>query len=294
MSLHPDEGPLVESVERRTGLSPQEFRQQYLLPRRPVILTDASCKWAARELFQPAWFREHHGDHPLHVGGRKWRLADYLDVLEASTAAEPAPYPCKVDIPQQFPKLMRHVSPRLPLARPDRLGSRLLPRKLLLGCNTLEIFFGGPGGKFPYLHYDYLHLHAWITQTYGDKEFTIYSPDQNLLMYADPNAPWRSQIENHHDPDLSRWPLFGRATAQRVVVRAGETLFIPCGWWHTARSLTVTISVAFDQLEPSNWPDFRRDLWLLRSQMNPRKAALADAWLATVEPIFIARERLSA
>ena len=54
---------------------------------------------------------------------------------------------------------------------------------LLNDLYDLEIFFGGPGGEFPYLHYDFLGLYAYINQIYGEKEFTIFPPEQQKYLY---------------------------------------------------------------------------------------------------------------
>jgi histone arginine demethylase JMJD6 len=40
------------------------------------------------------------------------------------------------------------------------------------------------------------------------------------------------------------------------VVGPGETMFIPNGWWHTTVSKTLTLSVAFDLLDDTNWSRF--------------------------------------
>jgi hypothetical protein len=82
-----------------------------------------------------------------------------------------------------------------------------------------------------------------------------------------------SQIENHHQPDFGKYPLFAHATPVKVVLAPGETLFIPCGYWHTARSLTPSISVAFDQLCASNWDFFVDECcWVRRN--HPLKLAV--------------------
>jgi histone arginine demethylase JMJD6 len=254
-------GGLEESwVSRRSGLSAAEFDAEFRRPRKPVILTDASKSWRARGLYTPEYFRRTFGAKRLTIKGQEYTLAQAMDLLEKSTPAQPGPYPCKLEIDTDFSELQGDSQPRFDYGYPDRLGHPLLPKRFFEGINNLEIFFGGPGGKFPYMHYDVLHLHAWITQIYGDKEFTVYPPGQEHLLYVNPELPWQSTVENHHDPDYQRYPLLKRAQFQRVTVRAGETLFIPCGWWHTARSLNTTISIAFDQLGGDNWADFIDDV----------------------------------
>ena len=275
------------AVDRCASLSMAEFVERYRDPRRPVILTDAARAWPLYGRATPDWFRQHHGDHVVRVRGQDYRLAELLDLLESSSAERPAPYPCKIEIAKGFRALLDDVTPRFAYSLPDRQAHPLVPQRLFRYVNNLEIFFGGPGGEFPYLHYDVMRLHAWITQLHGDKEFTVYAPDQEHLLYVNPLLPWQSSIKDHHHPDYERYPLLRQAVSQKIVVRAGETLFLPCGWWHTARSLNTTISVAFDQLGPDNWGDFVGDVVDERRRKgHPLKAALFGAWLRTVGPLL--------
>jgi hypothetical protein len=278
-------------VERVSALPFDRFVESYRDPRCPVILTDAASAWPAYTHFKPDWFRANFAGKHLRLRGRDWTLGEILDTLERSTESAPGPYPCKFEIVRDFPELMPQVTPRFAYSLPDRQAHPLIPHRLFSGVNNLEIFFGGPGGRFPYLHYDLLHQHAWITQLYGDKEFTLYTPDQGPFLYINPDEPWQSSIENHQEPDYARYPLFAQARAQKVTVRAGETLFLPCGWWHTARSLNMTISVAFDQLGPDNWGDFRSDVQATRRlRGKPLLGAALNAYLALLSPVLTVAE----
>jgi hypothetical protein len=304
---------------RRRGLGVAEFIAEYRDPRRPVILTDATSGWPIYGRGTPDYFRARYGEHKLGVWGADMRLADLLDLLAASSVEQPGPYPCKYEIAKAFRELLPEVSPRFAYSLPDRQGNPLVPQRLFSYVNNLEIFFGGPGGQFPYLHYDVFHLHAWITQLYGDKEFTLYAPEQAHLLYINPETPWQSNIKNHHKPDYDRYPLLREAKPQKVVIQirprlrsppppmlreakpqkvvihAGETRFLPCGWWHTARSLNLTISVAFDQLGPDNWEDFVGDV-ADEARRNGRttKAAWLGGYLHTIAPLLRVGERFGA
>ena len=281
----------TEALERRAGLSQREFVAEYLLLGRPVILTDAARAWPIYNQGSPEYFRARFGTHKVHLRGNLYRLADILDLLEDSTEEDPAPYPCKFSIPHEFRQILSEISPRFEYSLPDRQSSPLVPNRLFQNVNNLEIFFGGAGGQFPYLHYDVLRLHAWITQLHGDKEFTLFEPGQESLLYVNPDTTWQSSIKNHHDPDYTRYPLFREARRQTIVVRAGETLFLPCGWWHTARSLNLTISIAFDQLGPDNWQAFIGDVVGGRRS---KRARAMSVYLRAIDPLLSAAERWGA
>lgn len=275
-------------VERVSGLSADEFDRRYRKPRRPVILTDVSRDWPAHGRYSFDYFKREYGDRTLRVQGREQRLADVIDQLTAATPEHPGPYPCTM---AGDATLHADLSPRFAHAQPTRTGSALLPSALFKYINHLEIFFGAPGGQFPRLHFDVFHMHTFITQVLGDKEFTLFAPGQEALMYVNPATPWMSAVKNVENPDPIKFPLLRQARKQRVLLREGETLFLPCGTWHTARCVTNSITVAFDQLDRTNWSQFSADsVGFQRQAGQPVRALLLGAWLWLVGVVLSVQE----
>ncbi|MEO7199128.1 MAG: cupin-like domain-containing protein [Dokdonella sp.] len=276
-------------VERVSNISVSEFARLYRLPRRPMILSDALRDWPARERFTPEFFQREHGDRSIRIRGRDYRLGDVIALQKTSTAQQPAPYPCTFS---DCRALLPDISPRFDCSLPSRHTNPLIPRSVFEWVNHLEIFFGGPGGQFPYLHYDYLRMHAWIAQVHGDKEFTLYERGQESLLYVDPRKPWLSCVEHSEDPDDEKFPLFRQARSYKVELHAGEALFLPCGTWHTARCLNVGITVAFDQLGSDNWVEFSREVYAAeRRAQRPFRAAILLAYLRVLGPLLDLAER---
>jgi histone arginine demethylase JMJD6 len=248
------------TIDRRRGLSPGEFQRDYASRGRPVIFEDAARGWHAHQVITPAWLREVYGKKAFPVGDKNYKLGELLDILEHTPPGEPSPYPCTMHIREDWPELLPLIDPLpLPHARPNRLDNPLyLSRKF--GSRT-EVFLGGTGGSFPSAHTDYYHLHAWITMIFGRKEFWVFATDRNENMYPEPPDYWRSSVPNIFEPDYEKYPLMRNVRAIRAELGPGETLFIPAGTWHSARSLSLTMSVAFDQLNAMNMPAFKRDVW---------------------------------
>jgi histone arginine demethylase JMJD6 len=265
--------PPWSTVERRAGLTREQFVGEYQQPGRPVVFTDLTKGWPALGKFSPDYFRKHCGDRTVPIGTHTYKLAEFLDLLEQSTPERPAPYPCKLDMNGDYADLASEV-PRPALALPDRTRSRLIPSRFRAGSADLEVFIGGPGGEFPYIHYDYLGYYAFINQVYGEKEFFVYPPGQEEFLYPDPERRWLSTVNNSFKPDLEKYPLFAKAKPAVLTLGPGETLFIPAGAWHTARSKTISISVAFDQLSPTNWDFYVNELVRLYYPTGWKKAAV--------------------
>jgi hypothetical protein len=282
-------GELV--VEKKYGMSYEEFSKEHLFKSHPVVIGDATGDWPARTKFTPDFFRAHYGQRKVKVQGQTFMLGEFIDLMMTATEENPAPYPCKLNIAHDYPELLPDVSPRYAYALPDRTTSKLLPAGFLGSADTLEIFFGSPGGHFPYMHYDYMGLHAYINQLYGEKEFTVVPPDQTPYVYPDPKNQWMSLIDNQRNPDPERFPLWKNATPVSFVVGPGETLFIPNGWWHTARSITPTISVALDVLNASNWGRFIHEVDIMMSRQKPLKAKVATLLLHAIGGVLSVSEK---
>lgn len=244
-------------------LTYDRFIAEHWKPGVPLVFTDASQVWQANGTFCPEWFRNNYGDRHTDVNGTDYTMNEILDLVEGKDTSRPVPYPCKFHVNTQLPEVMTMLTPlSLNYAKPNWLQNPMFARGNWGGA--IELFIGGPGGKFPYIHLDYYHLSAWINQLYGHKQFTVWPRGQEKYLYPDPNDPWKSLIVDHENPDYEKFPLYLNATPITFTVGPGETLFIPFGIWHTAKSLEPTMSIAFDLLNGHNFPLFLKDVWWFR------------------------------
>lgn len=267
-------------IIRRDNITYEEFIEEHYKPGIPIVFKNAVKDWKANGLFTPDYFRDNFTDRTTECKGKTYNMREIMNLVETSTEKDPAPYPFIFNIHDQMPELLPLIKPDLIYAKPNWLDNKMF--KLGKWGAALELFIGGPGGKFPYLHLDYFHLNAWITQLYGEKRFTVFPRGQEHMLYPVPNDPWRSEV-NIFEPDYEKHPLYKDATPISFTVGPGETLFIPFGTWHSAYSLTPTISVAFDTLNDKNYEDFMKDVWTFKSRDGKLKAnaMYTYAWLAT-------------
>jgi hypothetical protein len=285
----------ITAIDRRSGLSYDEFVECYLMPERPVILTDALAAWPALTKWTPEFFRDVHGDRIVRVQGKEMRLGTFMENVLASTDEAPSPYLSSLLVRQQFPEIAADILPDIPYTLPDRLRSPLL-RGAVGVANAREgipeLLIAGRGARFN-LHYDAAFLLGFVTQIHGDKEFLVFSPDDSPYLYQRPEDARYSQIPNIFDVDLDRFPAFARATPLRFVLRPGETIFNPSGWWHATRILSPSIAMVISTVNRSNWRAFCRD----RSAPRPGVPAVMGwalaGYLAAVGAWLDLQERLA-
>ncbi len=79
----------------------------------------------------------------------------------------------------------------------------------------------------------------------GEKTFTLAAPAESARVYPRgllSGMPNGARIDPEH-LDFERFPMSRGLRLEAVRVRAGETLFLPGGWWHHVRTARGTASL---------------------------------------------------
>ncbi len=117
--------------------------------------------------------------------------------------------------------------------------------------------FVGPRGAVTRLHVDNHHAHAWLSQLRGHKLYVLCAPADAHLVdprgeHDSANSPANSPAKSARTAEGRLDPLDAAALekAQRegarvyaTILRPGETIIVPDGWWHYAASLTPTATL---------------------------------------------------
>jgi hypothetical protein len=86
-----------------------------------------------------------------------------------------------------------------------------------------------------------------LAQTCGEKEITLFPPQQSAYLYPFPPDTPQSHVSqvDFARPDRVAHPLFGKATPLRVLLGPGDVLYVPPYWWHAVRSMSTSVSLNF-------------------------------------------------
>lgn len=267
-------------IPHEASLDVATFAERYRKPRKPVFLDNAMQGWSAIGKITPDYLRRTYPDKIVHAGnpGTDYRMADMMDLIEASTPEHPSPYPCAMQLVVEIPELIPDLPHRFEQSLPHRQDNPLLTSRLFNSVtNRPTLFFSGDGCDYPILHYDIKDMHTWVCQLYGTKEYVLYPPGQDRYLYVKPNEPAESEVVNAYDPDFERYPLLRKAKSIRVTLKAGDVMFMPCHWWHVTRTHGGSISFNFDQLAADNWADFTRYI-LTEKRLQGCKGAKYTVW----------------
>jgi hypothetical protein len=284
IQTHRNAPTFIDAIDRYdwSELGAARYLREYMTPLKPVVISGAFEHWPARQKWTLDFFRRQHGDLPLEIEGRELTMAELISEVENSTPTKPAPYLHNHLVSRLPAELRTDIDPMPACTYPNWLEHPLISFRGPL--TYVELYIGGTGARFPILHYDGLHTHAFLMQLQGVKEYIAFPPDQTPLMYqmSEQDGPNLSSVDNVEAPDLTRFPLFAQATGVRFKLHPGETLFVPSGWWHTARILSSSITVSINGANHANWANFRSDFCRDHMAGRKAKAVLAAVYLRLV------------
>lgn len=243
-------------LERVSGISPEEFRNEFVAKRKPVILQDATKNWKALEKWSPEFWIKNYGNKKVVVDEREYSLEDVINLALKSDEQNPAPYYRNVRIAHEYPELISDISPESEFCLPNYFLHKIFTplRTSLFAYGQYELFIGGKGRSFPYLHYDVPGADTFIHQLAGEKELILFSPDDSKYLYPKTDAEFNvSSISDIENVSLDKFPLFSKAAKLVAILKPGESIYFPSGWWHTAKMLSFSISIGIDVANKFNW-----------------------------------------
>ncbi|XP_041257379.1 bifunctional peptidase and arginyl-hydroxylase JMJD5 [Onychostruthus taczanowskii] len=231
-----------ESVPHLRCPSLEHFRDNYLVPQRPVVLEGVMDHWPCMKKWSVDYFCQVAGCRtvPVELGARytdeEWSqqlmtVSDFVSqyIMDESNVG----YLAQHQLFDQIPELKEDIS---------------IPDYCCLGEGeeddiTINAWFG-PGGTISPLHQD--PQQNFLAQVFGRKYIRLYSPQHSENLY-----PHESQILHNTSqvdveaPDLAKFPNFTKAAFQSCILMPGQILFIPVKYWHYVRSLELSFSVSF-------------------------------------------------
>jgi hypothetical protein len=257
MQDHTVETDDQRQLERVRGLRREEFMERFVVPEKPVILEGAISNWQALSKWNPEFWVGRYGEKVVVVDDKGYPLHRIIEFALCSTESSPAPYYRNIRIRNEYPELLEDLSPYPDLCEPNWFHSRIfypIRNRIVGGGGHYELFIGGKGASFPYLHFDAPGAHTFIHQIWGRKMFILFAPSDAPYLYPREGASFSvSSIPDIENVDREQFPLYKKATPYTVELGPGDTLFMPYGCWHTAKMLSFSITLGIDVANQTNW-----------------------------------------
>jgi hypothetical protein len=217
---------IMQEIDRRSGLTPETFAQEYLHPLKPVVFTDLMDAWPAKNKWTVEFFKEKYGHLEVPVfsenyskPGKGYMEPDKIMSFKAFLSAlDSGP----TDLRMFLFNIFRHA---------PELCNDFSTHTIMNGFikQFPFMFFGGEGSHVA-LHYDIDMAHVFLNQIYGRKRVVLFSQDQSKYLYHHPYTV--ASYIDVNNPDYEKYPALRKVKGYAVMLQPGETLFMPSGYWH--------------------------------------------------------------
>lgn len=287
---------ILHSINRRRPVptvradSVQEFQEQFKLKGLPAVIPGVVADWPAIQRWSPDFFRDRFGDRQVTLDGQLHILADFLGNCHGTVQnGSTTPYLRQTKIRDLFPEELPQLQPTPPHWRSNWLDGSHVPSRLRTStAHNYEILMGDAGTSFPTIHYDTLHLHAFVIQIFGRKKISLMAPHESSNLYPDPERPNKSTVPI--DAAVADYPLLRNVTLYDAELAPGDAIFIPWGWWHAVINPELSIAVTLNLADRTNWKEYTTD-WVSRQDFGPVKKVLAARILQVCGWLRASREQ---
>jgi hypothetical protein len=252
----------------------------------PAILDGIIDGWRALDRWTPEFWTSRFGGRVVTTDDGRFTVAEIIERAVVSTDESPSPY-LRSEALDDFEGLRADVEPYPAVCVPNwyRGAPFRLWNPFAAAGNAMlgryELFIGGRGRAFPYVHFDAPGTDTFIHQVRGRKRFLLFAPEQADRLYAGGGAAFHlSAIRDPEHVSLDEFPRFEGIDALVAEVGPGDTLFIPSGWWHFARMESFSVTVAVDVLNRRSWPSVIA--FMSRKRQHGAVSRGAMAWLRLI------------
>ncbi|MBT0607737.1 cupin-like domain-containing protein [Aequorivita echinoideorum] len=264
-------------IERVQYISKKDFIAKYYKPQKPVLIEGLTENWDAFAKWNLDYIQKNAGEQvvPLYNNEptkgkqysaepvKKMKLRDYIEILKSQSTDLRIFF---FDLKARLPELAKDFE------YPD-IGLKFFKRLPVL-------FFGGEGSKvLP--HYDMdladlVHFHF-----HGTKSVMLFPPQQTKNLYRVPYSVHNLETIDLDNPDFDKFPALAHLHGLEVIMKHGDALYMPSGYWHYIKYLDGGFSMTLRAF-PRNFGRFAKmlsNVLFMRNFENVMRKSFGQKWI---------------
>lgn len=236
----------TSSIETISDISPEEFKRNYLIPQKPVVIKGLADEYPAGKKWTINYIKEVCG--PVMVD-----VFDNSNSNKGSAFTNPdlkMPFSEYVNtIIENKPTTLRMFLFNMFKAKPGLRKDFPCPAifKGILG-RIGYMFFGAKGIKVR-IHQDIDMSNVLLTQFYGRKKVVLIDPKYSELLYKLPYNTY--SLIDLDKLDYEKYPGLQYIEVQECILEHGDSLYMPSGFWHYITYVDGGFSVSYRKMAHS-------------------------------------------
>ncbi|MEO6219385.1 MAG: cupin-like domain-containing protein [Ginsengibacter sp.] len=224
----------LDPVDKIENISPQNFKNKYYLPKKPLVITGLAKQWPAYNKWNWDYFKQIIGDKK--VGLYNNIKSDAYTPI--NTADDYKTFGEYIDMIQQGPSAWRIFLFNIFAHAPQLTEDFTWPENLMNGfVKKYPMLFTGGQTSITHMHFDIDLSHILHTQFMGRKRVLLFPHEEQYKLYRKPFevlslADFSNYSLEIGKPDYEKFPALKYATGYELILEHGDTLFMPAGYWH--------------------------------------------------------------
>ena len=236
------------------NISPEDFRENYYNPMKPLVIRDLSKDWPATTKWNWDFFKSIVGHvevglynniksdayTPINTADDYMKFGDYIDMIRKG--------------PAQWRIFLFNIFEHAPQITTDFEW----PEHLMKGfVKRYPMLFVGGKGSITHMHFDIDLSHIIHTQFGGRKRVLLFPFEEQHKLYRKPFEVLSFvNFEHYFDAqdnklEMDRYPALKLAKGYEVILDHGDTLFMPAGYWHHMEYLDSGFAMSLRALQSS-------------------------------------------
>lgn len=231
----------LRPIDTVDTINAADFAENYLKPRRPLIIKGLTKDWPAVQKWTPEYLKEVVGNQvvPLYDNSK----ADPSKPINARAAE--MPFNEYIDLIRSQPTELRIFFFNIFKQAPQLINDIILPKDLMGGfIESMPAMFFGGSNSVTFLHYDIDLPHIFHTHFGGRKHVILFENKWKRRLYCLPNATYALEDYDVLNPDKEKFPALEGVEGTEAFLEHGDTLFMPTGYWHWMKYLDGSYSLS--------------------------------------------------
>lgn len=242
----------LQAVPTFEQIEPQQFRDEFYMPQKPVVIRSLAKEWPAYKKWNWDYFKKLVGDKrvglynnvksdaytPINTADDYKTFGDYIDMISRGPAGWRI---FLFNIFDHAPQLVQDFT---------------WPEHLMKGfVKKYPMLFVGGATSITHMHFDIDLSNILHTQFAGRKRVLLFPFEEQHKLYRKPfEVLSLADFSNYYQDgkvNYERFPALKLARGYEVVLEHGDTLFMPAGYWHHMEYLDSGFAMSLRALQPS-------------------------------------------
>lgn len=243
----------LKPVDTFDQISPSDFRNNYYLPGKPVVIKQLAHQWPAYHKWNWDYFKQMVGEK--RVGLYNNVKSDAYTPI--NTADDYKTFGEYIDMIRKGPAGWRIFLFNIFDHAPELVKDFTWPEEYMKGfVKKYPMLFTGGASSITHMHFDIDLSHILHTQFAGKKRVLLFPFEEQHKLYRKPFevlslADFSNYYKGNGTPDYEKFPALKLAKGYEVILDHGDTLFMPAGYWHHMEYLESGFAMSLRALQPS-------------------------------------------